>query len=243
MSKKKASANKASTKKAGTIKETPPLTTEYHNARRQLVLWSGILFAWEFIGIDLKAMQNAEGTLGALAKSLKSPQAVPWILLILVMYFFYRCFIEFFQCNPERRVETVSIMDIMVTIGIAIIAISLFFTHKLLNVQVAEGKSLLGNIISIITFIAIGLFFGVVSSFISEFRKMKKEKYFSYILFFLIIFSIPSTYIIFWIAFNIKALDPDARISNLFVILIGLAIIMIAIHFLPRLKVFSKKKN
>jgi len=243
MRKKKASPKKASAKQTGTIEETPPLTPEYHHARRQLVLWSGILFAWEFIGIDLKAMQSAEGTLGALAKSLKSPQAAPWILLILVMYFFYRCFVEFLQCNPERRSERVSILDIMVTMGIAAIAISLFFTHKLLNVQVAEGKSLLGNIISIITGIITGLFFGLISSFISEFRKMKKEKYFPYLLFFLIIFSIPPLYIIFWTSFNMKILNPDAHITNPFLVLLVLAIILVAIHFSPKLKIFSKKKN
>lgn len=59
------------------------LTAEYSRARGQLILWSGILFAWEFIGIDL-----TESGIGAFAKSLKNPQAVPWILLILVVYFF-----------------------------------------------------------------------------------------------------------------------------------------------------------
>jgi len=29
------------------------LTPEYHKARKQLMLWAGTLFVWQFIGIDL----------------------------------------------------------------------------------------------------------------------------------------------------------------------------------------------
>jgi len=48
---------------------------------RQLVLWSGILFAWELIGIDI---ENVSGDIASFAKSVKSPQAIPWVFLVLV---------------------------------------------------------------------------------------------------------------------------------------------------------------
>ena len=51
--------------------------------------WASILFIWEFVGIDLEKAKDAEGYAGALVRSLKSPQAVPWILLALVF-----CFLE-----------------------------------------------------------------------------------------------------------------------------------------------------
>jgi hypothetical protein len=115
-------------KKASTKKEPLCLSEEYHNARRQLVLWSGILFAWELIGINL---ENITGEIGAFAKSIRSPEAIPWVLLILVGYFFYRLMIEWLQCEPQRRARRVSKVDFATSLGIAIIAFLLFSVQRL----------------------------------------------------------------------------------------------------------------
>lgn len=72
------------------------LSGEYHKARKQLMLWSAILFIWELVGIDLDKAKDAEGNVGALIKSIKSPQAIPWALLIMVGYFVFKLRI----CNP-----------------------------------------------------------------------------------------------------------------------------------------------
>jgi hypothetical protein len=79
------------------------LSTEYHKARKQLMLWAGILFIWELVGIDLEKAKETEGNVGALVKSIKSPQAVPWVLLVLVGYFLFKLWIEWSQCESNRR--------------------------------------------------------------------------------------------------------------------------------------------
>jgi len=53
------------------------------------MLWSGILFIWELVGIDLEKAKEAGGNAGAIIGAIKSPQAVPWALLILVAYFLF----------------------------------------------------------------------------------------------------------------------------------------------------------
>jgi hypothetical protein len=113
-------------KKVITKKEPSHLTEEYHKSRRQLVLWSGILFAWELIGINL---EDVTGEIGGVAKSIKSPQAIPWMLLVLVAYFFYRLIIEWLQCESQRRHRMVSRVDFMISLGIALMAFFLFSVH------------------------------------------------------------------------------------------------------------------
>src|SRR4051794_36387991 len=93
------------------IREPRALTSEYHKARKQLMLWAGILLIWEFVGIDLEKAKETEGNVGALVKSIKSPQAVPWVLLILVGYFLFKLTVEWYQCSEARRNMKVAKID------------------------------------------------------------------------------------------------------------------------------------
>src|SRR5215470_10836100 len=89
--------------KAKSARDPQALTSEYHRARKQLMLWAGILFIWELVGIDLEKAKEAGGNAGAIITAIKSPQAVPWALLILVAYFLFKTSIEWFQCSGLRR--------------------------------------------------------------------------------------------------------------------------------------------
>ena len=71
----------------------PPLSEQYLKSRKQLALYSGLLFAWEFIGIKLPGPN--EVLFPNLNISLKSPQAVPWVLIALIFYFGFRTVITF----------------------------------------------------------------------------------------------------------------------------------------------------
>src|SRR5215468_1594260 len=99
-----------------TVSKRPPrepqaLSNEYHRTRKQLMMWSAILFIWELVGVDLEKMKDAGGNFGALIGALKSPQAVPWALVILVGYFLFKVTIEWLQCAASRRALRVSQID------------------------------------------------------------------------------------------------------------------------------------
>src|SRR6266851_8837328 len=103
------------------------LSSEYHKARKQLMLWAGILFIWELVGIDLEKAKDAGGNAGAIIGAIKSPQAIPWALLILVGYFAFRFRIEWGQCNPARRQVRESRLDYYSAFLIAGAACVLYF--------------------------------------------------------------------------------------------------------------------
>jgi hypothetical protein len=87
----------------------PPqaLSSEYHKARKQLMLWAGILFIWELVGIDLEKAKEAGGNAGALITALKSPQAIPWVLLVFswILCIQVRNRMEAVRGPPKRSVS------------------------------------------------------------------------------------------------------------------------------------------
>jgi hypothetical protein len=118
--------------------EPESLSTEYHRAHKQLMLWSAILFIWELIGIDLSKAKDAGGTVGPVVTALKSPQAVPWVLLILVLYFLLKCAIEWAQCHPERRKVRFARVDFISAWVVSIAAIALYVGQAISRVQFAN---------------------------------------------------------------------------------------------------------
>jgi hypothetical protein len=70
-----------------------------------------VLFIWELIGLDLDKAKEAGGNAGTIITAIKSPQAVPWVLLILVGYFLFRFTVEWYQSNASRRKMTVARID------------------------------------------------------------------------------------------------------------------------------------
>jgi len=111
----------------------PQLTEQFHKARRNLVLFSAILFGWEFIGIKI-----TEKPIDNLDVKITTPEAMPFVLLIIVIYFFYRILVEWFQSNLERRKIKASNYDLVVSIGIASISILTYLIQQLGDIQIAE---------------------------------------------------------------------------------------------------------
>jgi hypothetical protein len=114
------------------------LTSEYHKARKQLMLWAGILLIWELVGVDLEKAKEAEGNVGALVKSIKSPQAVPWVLLILVGYFLFKVTVEWYQCNETRRNMRVAKIDFHSAWVVSLLAYILYLVQAISHVQFAD---------------------------------------------------------------------------------------------------------
>jgi hypothetical protein len=125
--------------KATTPKRDPAaLSSEYHKARKQLMLWAGILFIWELIGVDLHQAIATGGNIGAIVNSLKSPEAVPWALLILVGYFVFKLHVEWRQCSETRRQVREARMDYYSAWIVSIAAIALYFGQKISSAQFAD---------------------------------------------------------------------------------------------------------
>ena len=98
--------------------DIPPLSDQYYKNRKQLVLWSGVLFAWEFIGIELNEIPFPNINI-----QIKSPDAAPWVLISLVLYFGYRTLIEWFHMPFARRYVKITLWDFRVSLLIPIVAL------------------------------------------------------------------------------------------------------------------------
>ncbi len=126
------------TKTKSTVRDPKALTPEYHKAHKQLMLWSAILFIWELIGIDLEKAKDAGGNVGPVVTALKSPQAVPWALMGLVVYFVFKCSVEWSQCDVDRRRILFARIDFVSAIVVSGAAIMLYAVQSLSRVQVAN---------------------------------------------------------------------------------------------------------
>lgn len=113
------------------------MSDAYQRARRTYGIVSGLLFAWELIGIRFDAKHPVEN----LNISLKSPQAVPYVLIVLVLYFAFRLTIEWYQNERWRRNLIPVRIDFIVSHALGTLAIILYLLQLLLNVQVANRIS------------------------------------------------------------------------------------------------------
>jgi hypothetical protein len=83
------------------------MSDQYHKARKQYALFSGIVIVWVLVGIRV----NTENPIESVGVSLLSPEAIPVMLLTILVYFAYRTTIEWFQCDTDRRNTTASKID------------------------------------------------------------------------------------------------------------------------------------
>jgi hypothetical protein len=161
--------------KPKSARDPQALTSEYHKARKQVLLWAGILFIWELVGIDLEKAKEAGGNAGAIITAIKSPQAVPWVLVILVVYFLFKVTIEWYQCNPARRALRVSRVDFLSAWAIPLLAFALGIYQAIRNVQLADRVFSPGGspeVFSILLTLAIPL----IAKLVKELRKPSEAR-------------------------------------------------------------------
>lgn len=116
--------------------EIPGLPVDYSHARRAYGLTSALLMAWELIGLELgqTPFENFKLTL-------KSPQAGPYVLIVLIIYFGFRTTIEWYQADPRRRALLASRVDFTAAHIIAAAALMLYGIQTLAKVQIANTFS------------------------------------------------------------------------------------------------------
>jgi len=113
--------------------DVPALTEAYQDARKAYGLAGALLIALELIGIDFGATP-----IESINVTLKSPQAVPYILVVLVLYFALRLTIEWKQSHPGRRAMVSSRVDFALAHFIGISSLILYGIQALLRIQIAD---------------------------------------------------------------------------------------------------------
>ena len=113
--------------------EIPHLGDAYQNGRKAYGLASGLLIAWELIGIEFSASPIESFNI-----TLKSPQAVPYVLVVLILYFGFRFTVEWYQADERRRTLPVSRVDYLVAHLIGASALALYSYQSLRKVQLAD---------------------------------------------------------------------------------------------------------
>jgi hypothetical protein len=152
------------------IEEEPPeLSEAYQKAHKQYGFYAALLIAWELVGIDVK-----ETPLQNVNVILKSPQALPWVLIALVLYFGFKFTIEWGQCSKDRTKKTISKIDFWVAHGIAILSLVLYVSQTISHLQVANYPfSFLSILFTIINF----LLGGYLSIYIFGYNSRLFNKY------------------------------------------------------------------
>ena len=135
--------------------EVPDFTQEYHKARRGYGIVCALFLAWELIGVDV-----SEAPLENFRITFKSPQAVPYILFALLVYFAFRFTLEWHQSGVSRRRLNTSKIDYWTAHGIALVALGIYFYQTLSNVQIVNELFPSQNILQLGTFFA----FAVITS-------------------------------------------------------------------------------
>jgi DNA-binding CsgD family transcriptional regulator len=101
------------------VSSPPPLSDQYHNARNRYALFSALLLAWNFLGVQI----DIKSLFANVSVSLPTPEKVPILLTGLVLYYAYRICIEWNQCDGTRRSYTSSQVDFAITHSIGFASI------------------------------------------------------------------------------------------------------------------------
>jgi hypothetical protein len=130
----------------------PHFGSAYDKARKAYGLSAAVLLAWELIGIELSPTP-----VESFKVTLKSPQAAPYVLIALVLYFAFRTTIEWYQTEAPRRQMLASRIDFGVAHLIGASSLLLYAVQTLLRIQIADKVPQ-----TTLTILATGFIIGVV---------------------------------------------------------------------------------
>lgn len=116
--------------------EPPQLTEYYHRARRNLTITSSLLLGWEFIGASFD--ENATLPVVGFVIHIRNPEVTPLTLAFFVLFFSFRLWIEWKQCDVERVKSAFSKADLISVYVIASASIALFGFQQTSSVDLAK---------------------------------------------------------------------------------------------------------
>lgn len=145
--------NENSTIQEGAI---PAFSEQYHRSRRNLILVSALLLSWEFVGFELGASFNLP--MVNFPVTVKNPQVVPFLLFIMVLFFWVRYLIEWGQTHIERRKNMFGRLDFIFSNILTVFALVLYMFQTSSGTEFAQLLTIDNN-----DKFGLSLFFGVVA--------------------------------------------------------------------------------
>jgi len=149
-------------------KSIPPFTEQYHKSRNALLIVSGILLAWELVGIKIEGAESS-----GVRITIQETDAIPYLLFILIIFFSFRVIVEWHQSDKERRLLKQSKIDLYVTMIIPIFAGIVHTIQKWVDVSVF--KKIDSETYIIIAVVLFPMIFYFVRVIISKLLKLKRK--------------------------------------------------------------------
>lgn len=173
----------------------PDLSPHYYKSRNSLLLFSGLLLAWELMNITVNKEFEAP-SLGA-TFNIENVDAIPYVIFVLILYFVFRLILEWRQSDKRRRNLPESKIDLYVSLIIPVLAVSVYSIQRWFDISVFEGMTVISIfqitniiitillIISIIifyrirgfTFKEIGIYYGLLFRYGYIWSNKKSENY------------------------------------------------------------------
>ena len=144
----------------------------YQGARKAYGVVSALLISWEFIGIEFGA-----SPVETFNVTLKSPQAVPYVLIVLTLYFSFRFTVEWYQSDQRRRTLIVSRVDYAVAHLIGALALMLYAYQAFRNVQIANLFAPIQFMIFVVGVVLVALSRKVVEDLVAVISKQRKANF------------------------------------------------------------------
>ena len=112
------------------------LTDAYRKARRMLTALSAILLAWEYVGITIVSEAQIPGS-GAKI-TVKNPEVAPTVILLFVVYFSVRLYIEWKLCPGRAWNLAVCRVDVTLAYSLATIGVGVYVLQQIPGFRVAD---------------------------------------------------------------------------------------------------------
>lgn len=116
--------------------EPAGLSSAFHSTRNLLVLFSCILFAWQFLGLELTE------EIPFTPLKVRNVRFLPHILAVVVLYGLVRLLIEWWQSPAERRQRVASKLDLFLALAAAAAALLPFTVSLMSEVGFSKGALL-----------------------------------------------------------------------------------------------------
>jgi hypothetical protein len=140
----------------------------YRKVRKTYTFLAVFLLFWEFLGIQINSISSNNVSL-----EIQTPEAIPSILFLMVIYFGYRLYSEWHYFNYYNLQSKLPVLDYYLSQLLGILSVTVYFTQNTLKFQIIEQFTLDIATTFALTVIGIILLIALYTSFVN----LKKVKF------------------------------------------------------------------